>query len=81
MDVRHHGQTNHEQYAPSRGISITMWLYHTCRVMSPKHAEGMTNSGDPDQNAPSWSHNLSENFRSLRYILEDSREGSAESVT
>ena len=24
-----------------------MWLYH--RVMSPEDAEGMTNSGDPDQ--------------------------------
>ena len=28
----------------------TMWLYH--RVMSPKDADGMANSVDPDQTAP-----------------------------
>ena len=28
----------------------TMWLYH--RVMSPKDADGMANSEDPDQTAP-----------------------------
>ena len=27
-----------------------MWLYH--RVMSPKDAEGIANSVDPDQTAP-----------------------------
>ena len=27
-----------------------MWLYH--RVMSPKDADGMANSVDPDQTAP-----------------------------
>ena len=27
-----------------------MWLYH--KVMSPKHADGMANSVDPDQLAP-----------------------------
>ena len=29
-----------------------MQLYH--RVMSPKDAEGMANSVDPDQTAPAW---------------------------
>ena len=29
---------------------LTMWLYH--RVMSPKDADGMANSVDPDQTAP-----------------------------
>ena len=30
---------------------LTMWLYH--RVMSPNDADGMANSVDPDQTAPS----------------------------
>ena len=52
----------------------TMWLYH--RVMSPNDADGMANSVDPDQTAPScpvWSGSapfaqayLSENLGSLR---------------
>ena len=52
----------------------TMWLYH--RVMSPKDADGMANSVDPDQTAPLeavWSGSalfaqayLSENLGSLR---------------
>ena len=53
----------------------TMWLYH--RVMSPKDADGMANSVDPDQTAPLgavWSGSalfaqayLSENLGSLWY--------------
>ena len=53
----------------------TMWLYH--RVMSPKDADGMANSVDPDQTAPVgavWSGStlfaqtcLSENLGKLRY--------------
>ena len=58
-----------------------MWLYH--KVMSPNDADGMANSVDPDQTAPSdqtaplgavWSVSslfaqayLSENLGSLRY--------------
>ena len=56
-----------------------MWLYH--RVMSPNNADGMANSVDPDQTAPPlgavWSGStlfaqayLSENFGSLRYMLD-----------
>ena len=54
----------------------TMWLYH--RVMSPKDADGMANSVDPDQTAPLgavWSRSvlfaqayLSENLGSLWYV-------------
>ena len=53
-----------------------MWLYY--RVMSPKDADGMANSVDPDQTAPLgavWSGSalfaqayLSENLGSLRYL-------------
>ena len=56
----------------------TMSLYH--RVMSPKDAEGMANSVDPDQTAPRtavWSGTalfaqtcLSENLGSLRYMIK-----------
>ena len=52
----------------------TMWVYH--RVMSPKDADGMANSADPDQTAPVgavWSGSalfaqayLSENLGPLR---------------
>ena len=54
----------------------TMWLYH--RVLSPKDADRMANSADPDQTAPAplgavWSGSalfaqacLSENLGSLR---------------
>ena len=52
----------------------TTWLYHV--VMSPKDADGMANSADPDQTAPLgavWSGSalfaqahLSENLGSLR---------------
>ena len=55
-----------------------MWLYD--RVLSPKDADGMANSVDPDQTAPLgavWSGSalfaqayLSENLGSLRYILK-----------
>ena len=56
----------------------TMWLYH--REMSPKDAEGMANSVDPDQTAPlaDWSGSalfaqtcLSENLGSLRHMSEN----------
>ena len=51
----------------------TMWLY--LRVMSPKYADGMANSADPDQTALVWCGSalfaqayLSENLGSLRYF-------------
>ena len=37
----------------NHSIIWTMWLYH--RVMSPTDADGMANSGDPDQTAPEQS--------------------------
>ena len=59
----------------------TIWLYH--RVMSPKDAEGIANSVDPDQTPPlraAWSESalfaqtcLSENLGSLRYYASPKR--------
>ena len=78
------GMTNHFDISGSieiRKVDIEgvacMWLYH--RVMSPKDADRMSNSVDPDQTAPLgavWSGSalfaqayLSENLETLRYPM------------